>query len=121
MGPFSLPASEGILDEAFLEDRLEDADEGVVDDPVAKRSRRDRACLRVVDLKIVIAAVLVSAAEQFRPQRDEFLFVVGIELRCRTARSFAPPSFAGGGKEILVGADLLKKMPMPLHRILQTA
>jgi hypothetical protein len=64
MGAFAHPAGIGVVNEAALEDRLDDVDQGVVHHPVAKRGGGDDARFRIADGEVEVRPRAVGLSAQ---------------------------------------------------------
>ncbi len=85
----SLPAGTlgvGILDEPRLEQRLDHADDRVMNHPIAECRRRDGAALGLVNLEVVVPSVAIRSGEKLLPQRHQRIFHLGEERAARRRR-----------------------------------
>jgi len=110
MGALARPAGIAVMDEAALPDRLDRLDQGVLDDPVLQRQRRDRALLGFEHLEVPVGAGAVGARQQAFLQRDQVGLEVALEAQHIGLRPPAPDHPAPGAVQRLKIRDLLEEV-----------
>lgn len=116
--PLALAARVRVVDEPALEQRLQDADERVMDHAVTEGCGRDEAGLRNVNAEGAVAPRLVGAREQRVAEAVEAVLQLVVEgdrpRRCavRPPRPIVgPPQVLEGGDPLEEGARALCHMP----------
>ena len=87
---FALATGVGIDNERPLENRLQHAGQGVVDDPIPVRGRTDLPLLRFVNEEAAVGSRPVGLGGQFLVQLPQLPFLVEVETRPRRGGSACP-------------------------------
>jgi hypothetical protein len=106
---------ERVRDERRVEERLDDAADGVVDHPAAERRGNDAARLRVADLEDPVRAEPVRSVRQLGPDAVQLRFEAeGQPLHPRLA-ALAAARIVPRGKKVLERGDRLEEMAGACH------
>ena len=110
VSPLSLPAGVRIADEPSLEERLEDAHDGVVNDAIPERSGGDETPLRLQHVERPVRAGTVGPGPELvvKPPQLPLALVVERDRRGRVARS--PAGEPVRTDEIPEAADLREEI-----------
>ena len=79
MHPFTRPTRIRIIDKRFVKEWLYDIAQGMMNYPVSVRRRADKPSFGIIDVKIMIAIMLVCHQVQVSLDTDKFFFQVQIE------------------------------------------
>ena len=107
------PIGEGVVDEAGLEDRLDDRTEGMMHDAVAERRGRNDASFRIVDFEGDVAARPIFAVAKLPLQGEKLALQIGEERGRAGLLALAFDRPTGSGVQRLEIGDPTEQMLMP--------
>lgn len=117
MGALALAAGVGVGNKRPLVDRLQDVDEGVVDDAIPVRGGADLPGLRLADNEGAIGPGPVGLRGQLLVQLPQFGFEVEVEGGHAGPKAFALAGLLGGTQERLERDDLRPEVAVPFHAL----
>src|SRR5262245_17463663 len=117
VGALALAAGVGIANERPLVDRLQDVDDGVVDDPIPVRGGPDLSGFRLADDEGAIGSGPVGLRGQFLVQRPQFGFEVEVEGGHAGPEALALAGLLGGTQERRERDDLRPEVTVPFHAL----
>ena len=115
--PFSRTTGVGIMDKDPLEDRLDDAANGVMHDPVPIRGGTDLAGLAIIDREFPVRPRPVCLGNQLLPEAQQLFLDVHLKGGATHLAPLPDTGQAAGCVKAVKIADLFVKVAVSFHRL----